>query len=84
MGPEPRRCSRYVDPFLEEVDHAAPPADKTSKEWVRFGVEEAGAKEQDTRDKRLGKKVLHTCEDETQEAFDRAAKAVKPWYKRIF
>lgn len=82
--PPPRQCSRYVDPFLEEVPHAKPPADDSSKEWVGFAVGEAGQKEIDSRDKRLAKKVLHVCEDETKDAFDRAARRAKPWYKRIF
>ncbi len=83
-SPDPRKCSRYVNPFLEETAHAAAPANEESREWVGFAVSEAGQLEVSNRDKRLAKGVLDTCEQETQEAADRAARKAKPWYKRIF
>lgn len=82
--PPPRECSRYVGPFLTPTPHAPPPTDDSSKEWVGFGVAEAGQLELSNRDKTLAGQVLTVCEAETQEAFDRAARRVKPWYRRIF
>jgi hypothetical protein len=82
--PPTRQCSRYVNPFLEVTAHAAPPASADSKDWVGFAVAEAGQLELSNHDKALARQVLGVCETETQEAHDRAARAVKPWYKRIF
>lgn len=82
--PPPRRCSLYTDPFLEQTNHAPPPANSASKSWVNFGVGEAGQLTIANHDKANAKKVQHVCEDETQAAFDRAARRVKPWWKRIF
>lgn len=82
--PPPRQCSRYVDPFLEATRHAAPPASAASNDWVNFGVAEAGQVELANRDKHLARSVLATCEQETQEAFDTAARRAKPWWRRAF
>lgn len=82
--PPPRQCSRYVDPFLDATPHAAPPASADSNDWVNFGVAEAGQVELANRDKQLARSVLGVCEQETQEAFDRAARQARPWWRRIF
>lgn len=83
-APDPRKCSRYVKPFLEETKHAKGPASAASNEWVNFGVAEAGQLELANRDKKLADQVLTICEEENQAALDRAAKRAKPWYRRIF
>lgn len=70
--------------FLERTDHARPPADDSSKEWVNFGGAEAGQLELSNRDKELAKRVLAMCEQEGAEALERARHAMKPWWKRIF
>lgn len=80
----PPRCSRYVDPFLEETDHAQAPKDERSNEWVNFSINEAGQLNIANRDKVLGKRVLHTCEADAQQAYDEAKKKAGPWYKRLF
>ena len=69
---------------MEETPHAPPPETAASKDWVGFGVAEAGQVELANRDKRLADEVLTVCEQETAEAHERAAKKAKPWYKRIF
>lgn len=85
VDPAPQRaCSRYVNLFLERTEHARPPADDSSKEWVNFGGAEAGQLELSNRDKALAKQVLVMCEREGAEALARAKRAMKPWYKRIF
>lgn len=70
--------------FLERTEHARPPADDRSREWVNFGVAEAGQVEISNRDKDLAKKVLLMCEAEGAEALERAKRSLKPWWKRIF
>lgn len=79
-----RQCSRYVNLFLERTEHARPPADDSSKEWVNFGGAEAGQLEVSNRDKELAKQVLVICEQEGADALKRAQRAMKPWYRRIF
>lgn len=83
-NPPPRQCSKYVSPFLDETPHAAPPANAESKEWVDFGVNEAGQLVIANHDKANARYVLTVCEQETLDAYARAARRVKPWYKRIF
>lgn len=77
-------CSRYVNLFLERTEHSTPPVDETSKEWVNFGVAQSGQLELSNRDKTLAKKMLETCEAEGAEASERARRALRPWYKKIF
>lgn len=82
--PPPRQCSRYVDPFLDVTPHATAPVSAESREWVGFGVAEAGQLEIANHDKSNARKVMNICEQETLDANKRAARRVKPWYKRIF
>lgn len=82
--PEPRKCSRYTNLFLETTEHARPPADDSSKEWVNFATAEAGQLEIANRDKQLARQVGEMCEQEGAEARERALKAIKPWYRKIF
>jgi hypothetical protein len=83
-NPPPRQCSKYVDPFLDETPHATAPANAESREWVGFSVSEAGQLEIANHDKSNARKVLNVCEQETLDANKRAARRVKPWYKKIF
>lgn len=70
--------------FLERTEHAKPPANDTSSEWVNFAVAEAGQLELSNRDKELAHLMLQQCELEGEEALERAKQALKPWWKRIF
>lgn len=70
--------------FLERTEHAVPPADASSNEWVNFGTAEAGQLELSNHGKALAKQVLALCEQEGAEALERAKRAMKPWWKRIF
>jgi hypothetical protein len=83
LQPE-RKCSRYVNLFLERTEHAAPPASEASNAWINFGVAEAGQLELSNKDKELAKLTLQMCELEGEEALARAKRALKPWWKRIF
>lgn len=82
-GPQARMCSRYVNLFLERTEHATPPANDSSKEWVNFGVAEAGQLELSNRDKAIARKVLTMCEEEGAEALERAKRTLRPWWRRI-
>jgi hypothetical protein len=82
--PPQRTCSRYVNLFLERTEHARPPADAGSKEWVNFATAEAGQLGISNRDKDLARKVLAACEAEGAEATARAERALKPFWKRVF
>lgn len=79
-----RKCSRYVDVFLDETPHVIAPQSDASNEWVNFAVGEAGQVNNANSDKEKGKRVLHICEDENEQAVKDAQRRVKPWYKRIF
>lgn len=83
-GPGQRLCSRYTDLFLDPTAHAAAPATAASKDWVNFGVAEAGKLEMANHDKGLAKQVLHMCEQEGVDATERAKHDVKPWYRKLF
>lgn len=82
--PDPRRCSRYTEPFLEETPHAERPASKALAEWVGFGVAQTGQLVVANDDKAKAKRVQNTCEEETAKAFEKAARKLKPFYKKIF
>ena len=82
--PDPRRCSRYTEPFLQETPHAPRPAQKSMPAWVEFGVAQTGQLVVANDDKRKAKHVQDTCEAETAKAYATAARKLKPWYKRIF
>lgn len=84
VDPEPpRKCSRYVDLFLERTEHAKAP-DGSQASLGNFALAEAGQLELSNRDKELAKLTLHMCELEGEEAYERAKKALRPWWKRIF
>lgn len=83
-GADQRQCSRYVNLFLERTEHAPPPADSSQAALGNFAIAEAGQLELSNRDKVLAKQVLSICEQEGAEALDRAKRALKPWWKRVF
>jgi hypothetical protein len=83
-GPEQRQCSRYVNLFLDRTEHAKPPSDGSQAALGNFAIAEAGQLELSNRDKQLAKEVLVICEKEGQEAYERAKRALKPWWKKIF
>lgn len=78
-----RKCSRYVNLFLERTEHATPPTG-TQASLGNFALAEAGQLELSNRDKELARKVLEMCEQEGQAAYERAKHALRPWWKRIF
>lgn len=80
----PRTCSQYVNQFLKRTEHAPAPADASQAEHARFEVAEAGQLELSDMDKFLAKQTLGICEKEGQAAYDRARKALKPWWRKIF
>jgi hypothetical protein len=80
----PRTCSQYVNLFLQRTEHAAPPADNSQAEHGRFELAEAGQLELADMDKILARETLGICEKESAAAYERAKKALKPWWKRIF
>jgi hypothetical protein len=82
-GPPPRQCSRYVNLFLERTEHATRPAGSQAS-LGNFAIAEAGQLELSNRDKELAKKTLALCESEGTEAHERAKRAMKPFWKRIF
>lgn len=82
--PDPRRCSKYTEPFLEQTAHAERPRHKNMPSWVEFGVAQTGQLVIANDDKSKAKHVQKTCEDETATAFKRAERKLKPWYKKIF
>lgn len=73
-----------MDLFLQRTAHAKPPANDSSEEWVNFGVAEAGQLELSNRDKELGRLTLQLCELEGEAALERAKRALRPWWKKIF
>lgn len=77
-----RQCSRYVKLFLERTEHARPPADDSSREWVSFGVAAAGQLELANKDKELALRMLEMCEAEGAAALERARQALRPWWRR--
>jgi hypothetical protein len=79
-----RKCSTYVEPFLEQTKHAPAPQSAASNEWVNFGIGQSGKVNDANTDKDKGKRVLRKCEEENQRALEAAAERAKPWYKRIF
>ena len=79
-----RKCSPYVEPFLGQTNHAPPPKNDASSEWVNFGIGEAGQVNDANSDKEKGKRTLLHCEAENERALKDAAQRAKPWYKRIF
>lgn len=82
--PDPRRCSRYTEPFLEQTPHAPRPARPTLPSWVEFGVAQTGQLVIANDDKSKARHVQKTCEDETAKAFEKASRRLKPWWKRVF
>jgi len=62
---------------------APAPADSSSKEWVGFSVAQTGQMEKADTDKAVIRHIIRTCEDEQLEAHVKAAKGVKPCYRRI-
>ena len=78
-----RKCSQYVNLFLERTEHASPPTG-TQASLANFALAEAGQLELSNRDKELAKLTLQMCELEGEEALARAKKALRPWWKRIF
>ena len=69
--------------FLEKTEHARPPADDSSKEWVNFGIAQTGQLNLSNRDKELAQLMLQQCELEGEGALTRARQALKPWYRRL-
>lgn len=69
--------------FLEETPNAPRPANSQSREWVGFGVGEAGQLKLSNGDKAKAKQVLHICEDDYDAAIKAAQHKAKPWYRRI-
>lgn len=82
-GPSQRKCSRYVNLFLERTEHAAAPEGGQAS-YANFAIAEAGQLELSNRDKELAQLTLQMCELEGEEALAAAKKALKPWWKRIF
>lgn len=82
--PDPRRCSRYTEPFLEETPHSPRPASKALKEWVGFGIGQTGQLVIANDDKRKARHVQTTCEAETAKGFETARRKLLPWYRKIF
>lgn len=74
-------CSEYVEPFLEETPHAAPPANNQDVSWVNFGIAEAGQVEMANRDKANAAHVLTVCERNQQKAQERSRKRARKWWQ---
>ena len=88
--PDPRRCSKYTDPFLQETPHTERPRPQSAlpgavlNAWVNFGIGQTGQLVIANDDKRKAKHVQTTCEAETAIAFEKARRKLLPWYRKIF
>lgn len=97
--PPPPDCDAYVpDELKADTPHAPPPkVDLGSivgqpnaldlditKNWINFGIAEAGQLEKSNADRRGERHIRQVCEQKYEEALARAAHRLKPWWKRIF
>lgn len=59
-------------------------AGRIAKNWMNFGIGEAGQLEKSNADRRAERHIRQVCEQKYEEAIARAAHRLKPWYKRVF
>lgn len=67
----------------EPTLHAAPPGTSQASHGG-FEIAEAGQLEKANSDKASTKHIITVCETKKVEAAKRAARQLKPWYRKIF
>ncbi len=83
VGPDPMECTKTVPRRMQEpTPHTTPPVDDKSKEWVGFGVREAGQLEISNTDKTTGWDICREVERQNALARENArAKIEKKWWQ---
>ena len=74
-------CSKLTGPLLDETKHVTAPATAASKDWVNFGIGEAGQLNVSNHDKKTAKEICVAVEQANSEARAEVAAQLKPWWK---